>query len=378
MRDQRLTKLAEILLDHSVKIQPHETLMIDVYGDGSELAKELVKEAYKRDAFPFVNLIDEELQRLLIEGSSEEREALKQKLDLATIHEMKASIRIYGSRNDLELSKIDPQKRLLNQKARKPYMDHLINNVKWSLLNYPNAKMAQKAGMSLEEFEDMFFKVCTLDYSKMDRAMDNLKELLDKTDHVHIKGPGTDLEFSIKGQGSIKCAGEVNIPDGEIYTAPVRESVNGTISFNTSSTYQGTSFSNIVFEFKNGKIIEARSNDEKKLKEILDTDEGARFIGEFAIGVNPYILNPINDTLFDEKIAGSFHFTPGQAYKDESYNGNDSKIHWDIVNIQRPEYGGGEIWFDGVLIRKDGLFVIDSLLPLNPEHLVDEKDTVTV
>ena len=229
--------------------------------------------------------------------------------------------------------------------------------------------MAQMAKMNLDEFEEYFFNVCNLDYAKMSKAMDNLKELMNRTDKVHIIGEGTDLKFSIKGIPAEKYMGTFNIPDGEVASAPVRDSVNGYITYNTETTYNGITFNNIRFEFENGKIVNATSNNTKELNKILDTDEGARYIGEFAFGLNPYVERPIGDTLFDEKIKGSFHFTPGTALE-ESDNGNRSSIHWDIVNIQRPDYGGGEIYFDDILIRKDGKFVLKELENLNPENLI--------
>jgi aminopeptidase protein len=247
-------------------------------------------------------------------------------------------------------------------------LDERVDNTKWVVLRYPNNSMAQLANTSLEAFEDFYFNVCTLDYSKMDKAMDNLVELMNKTDKVRVTGKNTDLTFSIKGIPAIKCAGGCNIPDGEVYTAPVRESMNGIISYNTPSEERGFTFENIVFEIKDGKIIKATANDTDRINQLLDTDDAARYFGEFALGVNPYILEPMKDTLFDEKITGSFHLTPGCCYE-EAPNGNKSAIHWDLVMIQRPEYGGGEIYFDDVLIRKDGMFVIDELKPLNPENL---------
>ena len=228
--------------------------------------------------------------------------------------------------------------------------------------------MAQLAGSSLEKFEDFYFDVCTMDYKKMSKAMDPLVDLMNRTDKVRIEGPGTDLTFSIKGIGAVKCDGRMNIPDGEVYTAPVRESMNGVISYNTPSEEQGFTYENIVFEVKDGKIVKATSNDDKKINDLLDVDEGARYFGEFALGVNPYILDPMKDTLFDEKICGSFHLTPGMCYEDAP-NGNTSANHWDLVMIQRPEYGGGRIWFDDVLIREDGIFVLPELEGLNPENL---------
>ncbi|MBP5308739.1 MAG: aminopeptidase, partial [Clostridia bacterium] len=244
-----------------------------------------------------------------------------------------------------------------------------VKKTKWVVLRYPTPSMAQLSGMSTEAFEDFYFDVCTLDYSKMDRAMDALKDLLDKTDKVRLIAKDTDLSFSIKGIGSEKCSGQKNIPDGEVYSAPVKNSVNGVITYNAPSVYKGTKFENIRLEFKNGKIVKATGNNTVKLNEILDTDEGARYVGEFAIGVNPYVTKPMGDILFDEKIRGSIHFTPGCCY-DDCYNGNISSVHWDLVLIMTPEYGGGEIWFDDVLIRKDGVFVPDELKPLNPENLI--------
>jgi aminopeptidase len=202
----------------------------------------------------------------------------------------------------------------------------------------------------------------------MSTAMDALVTRLEKTRDIHIIGKGTDLRFSIGEIPVIKCAGANNIPDGEVFTAPVRDSVNGVISYNCPAVYQGFTYDNIVLRFENGKIVEATANDTEKINQVFDTDEGARYVGEFAIGVNPYILKPMKDTLFDEKIMGSFHFTPGRAYED-AFNGNTSSIHWDLVCIQTSEYGGGEMYFDGELVRKDGRFVVQDLEVLNPENL---------
>jgi len=236
------------------------------------------------------------------------------------------------------------------------------------VLRWPTPSMAQSAGMSTEAFEDFYFEVCTMNYRKMANAMVPLEKRMKSADRVDLKGPGTELTFSIKGIGAKMCKGDRNIPDGEVFSCPVKNSVNGRIQFNTPTIYSGTKFEKIGLEFKDGKIINASANNLKRLNEILDTDEGARYIGEFSLGFNPYIQNPMCDILFDEKIAGSLHFTPGQAYE-ECDNGNRSAVHWDMVLIQRPEWGGGEVWFDGELIRKDGLFVPQDLRALNPSKL---------
>jgi len=254
-------------------------------------------------------------------------------------------------------------------KKMRPVTDWRVKKTKWVVLRWPSPSMAQLAGMSTEAFEDFYFDVCTLDYRKLAPGMKALKALMDKTDRVEIKGPGTDLRFSIKGIGAVICGGDRNIPDGEVFSCPVKDSVQGHVLFNAPTIYQGTGFDNIRLEFKDGKIVKATGNNTEKLNKILDSDPGARYIGEFSLGFNPYVLHPMRDILFDEKIAGSFHFTPGQAYEDAD-NGNRSQVHWDMVNIQRPDYGGGEVWFDGKLIRRDGEFVPANLRSLNRGRFV--------
>ena len=317
---------------------------------------------------PFTEIRDSEITREVLMGCRREQAEFINECQLAQMKGMQAYIAIRAGNNSAELSDVPSENLNMYSRITTPTLDYRVNHTKWVILRYPNPSMAQLAGQSLDAFEDFYFDVCTLDYAKMNRAMDALAALMEKTDNVKIKGPGTDLSFSIKGIPAVKCAGECNIPDGEVYTAPVRESMNGIISYNTPSEEQGFTYENIVFEIKNGKIVDAKANNNERINQLLDTDEGARYFGEFAIGVNPYVLEPMKDTLFDEKIAGSFHLTPGAAYED-AFNGNKSAVHWDLVMIQRPEYGGGEIYFDDVLIRKDGLFVIPELECLNPENL---------
>jgi aminopeptidase len=370
MRDPRIDTLAQNLIRYSCRLQKGENVLIENFGLEKELVKALVKEAYAVGAYPFVHIQDHEINRQILMKAETEQLDMMARYEVMRMKEMDAYIGIRGGYNTSELSDVPADK----MKAFAQHVNHPLHSkvrvphTKWVVLRYPTSSMAQLASMSTEGFEDFYFNVCNLDYSKMSKAMDALVSLMDRTDKVQIKGPDTDLTFSIKGIMSIKCAGEFNIPDGEVYTAPVKNSVNGVLSYNAPSPYQGFSFEKVTFEFKDGKIIKATANDTERINTILDSDEGARYIGEFAIGVNPYILYPMQDILFDEKIAGSFHFTPGQCY-DEASNGNDSSVHWDLVCIQRPEYGGGEIYFDDVLIRKDGLFVLDELKDLNPEAL---------
>ena len=368
--DPRIKKLSEVLVDYSCRVQPGERVFIHYEGNETKaLAKQLIKDVYARGAYPYFEIRDTEVNREFIMGASEEQLKFLAECQMQHMKGMDAYIGVRSALNTSELSDVPSEKMNLYNRILDPVVDERVKNTKWVVLRYPNASMAQLANSSLEAFEDFYFKVCNLDYSKMSKAMDALVSYMERTDKVHIVGPGTDLTFSIKGIPAVKCAGECNIPDGEVYTAPVRDSINGKISYNTPSEEEGFTYENIVFEIENGKIVKATANDNKKINELLDTDEGARYFGEFAIGVNPYILKPMKDTLFDEKIAGSFHLTPGQSY-DDAPNGNNSAVHWDLVMIQRPEYGGGEIYFDDVLIRKDGRFVVPELEGLNPENLV--------
>lgn len=368
--DPRLEKLAENLVSYSCKIKKGENVMIDCTGSsGIPLVRALIKKIYKAGGLPYVELRDSSITReLLKESTTRQLESLS-RYELVRLKEMDAFIKILAGDNASELSDITPKKMNSFMKYySKPVNEERVDNTKWVNIRYPNNSMAQLANTSLEAFEDFYFDVCNLDYSKMSKAMDRLVVLMSKTDKVRIIGKDTDLSFSIKGIPVIKCDGEFNIPDGEVFTAPVKESVNGRLTYNCPAVYQGITFENISLDFENGKIVRAESNHTERINDIFDTDRGARYVGEFSLGVNPYITSPIKDTLFDEKIRGSFHFTPGKCYKEAS-NGNDSAIHWDLVCIQTPEYGGGEIHFDDVLIRKDGRFVIDELECLNPENL---------
>ena len=368
--DARVQQLANKLISYSTELKAGENILIEVTGQNIPLVNQLIKEAYQVGANPFVAINDPQITRQLLLNANEQQMEQIGEWELARMKMMDAYIGIRGGNNINELADVptDKMKLYMEKLMHKVHGQERVPNTKWCVMRYPNESMAQLANMSTEAFADFYFQVCNLDYRKMSLAMDPLVALMNETDQVHITGVGTDLRFSIRGIPAIKCDGKLNIPDGEVFTAPIKDSVNGYITYNAPAVYQGYAYENIRLEFKDGKIVEATANNTEKINQIFDTDEGARYIGEFAIGVNPYIFVPMKDTLFDEKIAGSFHFTPGKCY-DEASNGNQSAIHWDLVCIQNPEYGGGEMYFDGKLIRKDGLFVIDQLKGLNPDQL---------
>ncbi|WP_100405139.1 aminopeptidase [Bacillus solitudinis] len=371
MKDPRILTLAKNLVQYSVNLQPDENILIENFGLQRELVTAIVEKVYESGGNPFVLIKDHRVERALLLGANKEQLTTQAKIEASLMAQMNAYIGLRAGDNISELADVPSEQMALHGKTIGKIVHHDIRvpQTKWVVLRYPTSSMAQLANKSTDAFEDFYFNVCNLDYQKMSEAMEPLVELMNKTDKVHLKGLNTDITFSIKDIPAIKCAGEHNIPDGEVFTAPIRDSVNGTITYNTPSPYQGFTFKEVSLTFKNGKIVESSANDSVRLENILNTDEGARFIGEFAIGVNPYIKHPMKDILFDEKIDGSFHFTPGQCYEETS-NGNQSSVHWDLVMIQRPDYGGGEIYFDDQLIRKDGKFVLPELEALNPENLL--------
>jgi aminopeptidase len=364
MQDARFDKLAGLLVEYSTSLKRDEKVLIESFDTPEEMTIALIRATRRAKAIPFVQIHRAQVSRELAMEASDKQLEIAASHELARMKKMDAYIAIRGSNNISELADVPIDKMKLVAKKMRPLQDLRVQKTKWVVLRWPTPAMAQLANMSTEAFEDFFFKVCTLDYRKLVPGMKALKTLMEKTDQVQIKGPGTDLRFSIKGIPAIICGGDRNIPDGEVFSCPVKDSVQGHVTFNAPTVYQSTAFDNIRLDFRDGKIVEATSNNPKKLNAVLDSDAGARYIGEFSLGCNPYIMHPMRDILFDEKIAGSFHFTPGQAYQ-EADNGNRSQVHWDMVSIQRPDYGGGEIYFDSDLVRRDGEFLPKQLRSLN-------------
>jgi aminopeptidase len=364
MQDARFDKLASLLVDYSTALKRNEKVLIEAFDAPDEMTIALIRAARKAKAIPFVQLQRARVTRELALEIDWRALDLTAAHELARMKKMDAYIAIRASDNISELADVPIDRMKLVAKKLRPLQDQRVQKTKWVVLRWPSPAMAQLAGMSTEAFENFFFKVCTLDYRKLQPGMKALKTLMEKTDKVQVKGPGTDLRFSIKGIAAIICGGDRNIPDGEVFSCPVKDSVQGHVTFNAPSIYQSTAFDNVRLDFRDGKIVEATSNQTKKLNAVLDSDAGARYIGEFSLGCNPYIMHPMRDILFDEKIAGSFHFTPGQAYQ-EADNGNRSQVHWDMVSIQRKDYGGGEIYFDGKLVRQNGEFLPQPLRSLN-------------
>ncbi|MBI5155401.1 aminopeptidase [Candidatus Poribacteria bacterium] len=370
--EPRDRELARLIISHSVKAKGGDLVYIQCIGtDTLGLGHALVEETTRAGAAPYLQYTDQEMVRSYVMAANEA--SMKRLAEFETVQMKNATcyIGVRGTPNifehaDIPRAQMDMYRTIIYKPV---HLDIRVNETRWCVLRYPNASMAQLAQQSRPAFADFYYRVCLVDYAHMAEAVKPLKALMERTDKVHIKGQGTDLQFSIKGIPAIPCSGSHNIPDGECFTAPVRESINGVVQFNTPTVEDGVPYENIRLRFEKGRVVEAsgaNAAQTKRLNEVFDQDGGARYVGEFALGFNPGVMEPMRDILFDEKICGSFHMAMGQCYED-AQNGNNSAIHWDLVCIQRPDSGGGEIWFDGKLIRKDGVFVVDELQGLNPD-----------
>jgi len=371
MQDLRIKELAKLVINYSCSLKPDEKVLIESIGAPNSIVVALIREAKSVGAVPLVILKDD---NVILELSSIYREQdfnLMADCELYILKKVDAFIGIRAFQNICEYSSLPSSQlnKALEHFVGPVHLKYKIENTRYVFFRWPTPSMAQNAGMSTAAFENLFFECCLVDYAKMDKAMNPLINFLRKTDMVRIAGPGdTDISFSIKNMHQFKHSGRRNIPDGEIMTAPIRESINGRIGYNLPSTYYGTTFYDIQLDFKKGKVINARCNDNEKINKILEQDKGARYIGEFAFGINPHLSKPVNDILFDEKIFGSVHLAQGNSYK-ECDNGNRSAIHWDLILRQTPDVGGGEIYFDDMLVRENGLFIPEELQGLNPDNL---------
>lgn len=372
-KDERLKKYAENIVKNSVELKKGERVFIEGFSDSvKDLFNEIIVATTKAGAVPFWYFNDNAFIKSFVDNASEKQMEAFGKMHAEVMAKCDAYIAVRGYDDMFMMADIKPRQMQMYQKLfyTPVHFDIRVPKTRWVVMRYPNNTMAALSRMSTTAFEDFYFNACLLDYKKMGKAMLPLKKLMDKTDKVRLVAPGTDLSFSLKGLKAVICDGDRNLPDGEVYSAPVKNSINGVIQFNTDTVYEGEYFSNIRLEFKDGKIVKGTSTaNNDKFQRLLNHDAGSRYMGEFAIGVNPYVTKPMLDILFDEKIAGSIHMAIGNSYDDETFNGNRSDIHWDLVLIQTPEWGGGEIWFDDRLIRKDGRFVLKELEGLNPEKL---------
>jgi aminopeptidase len=368
VKDPRITEWAEVLVNYSTKVKKGDVVLISA---GGIEALPLVKELYRLCLLKGAKFVEyefavPEINRQFFNLAKSEQLNFFPQHKLDFMKQVTVYIAIGAADNSMVMAQVNQANMIAYSKLTRPIVDQRVKHTRWVVTRYPTHGGAQEARMSLEEYEDYVLSSCCIDWNIESKKQEKLKKLMDKADNIRIKASDTDLSFSIKGLTGIKCDGRFNIPDGEVFTAPVKNSVEGHITYNCPSIYQGKEFNGVRFEFAAGKIVKAEAGAmTADLNKILDTDEGSRYIGEFAIGVNPGIRRPMRNILFDEKIFGSIHFTPGQCY-DECDNGNRSAVHWDLVKLLD---GDGEIWFDDLLIQKNGCFVHKDLLQLNPVEL---------
>jgi len=376
MEFDRLDLLAERMANYSLKLEKGERCLIAAGHSAMPLAKAFAEECLKVGAVPIVYFMDEELTRLFLASLPQNddeilKEAIATYVDpINLMMDGVESVAVIRSKDTDTPYQGATGKTLLAYQQKFGQLFHrFTNEKKWVVLDWPTEHQARKANMPYAEFYKFVMDISLVDYAAMYQAALPAKAVLDAADRVHIKGPGTDLRFSKKGINTIIGAAANSYPDGELYTAPVKDSVEGYVTFTVPSIYMGQTFEGIRLEFSRGEIIKAtcQGGDANVLNAIFQTDEGASYIGEFALGINPDVTRPMNDIHYDEKIAGSFHLTPGNCYND-AYNGNRSSIHWDQVCMQDPAHGGGEIWLDGELLRKNGIFVMEEFKALNPRQ----------
>ncbi len=351
--DQRIKKLAGILVNYSIKVKKGSRIGLTGGIKASPLLLACYELILKKGAFPVTQVGIPGTSYLYYKNATKEQLTTFPKIAWYEAKNLDGHISIGGPTNTKELTNVDPEKVGLRRKIVKKVSDFIHDQDNWVICEYPTPALAQDAEMSVQEFEDFFFKAVLRDWKKEKKKQQKLKRLLNKTKQVRIVAPGTDLNFSILGKKAKECCGERNMPDGEVFTEPVKNSVNGKIAYSFPAIYGGREVDGIKLEFKKGKVVKAEaSKNGKFLKQIITTDPGAKYVGEFGIGLNYGITKFIKEILFDEKIGGTIHLALGKAYP-ETGGENDSAIHWDMICDLRKK---GKLYFDDKIVQEKGKF----------------------
>ncbi|MCL4873421.1 aminopeptidase [bacterium] len=356
MPDPRVKRLASILVNHSLGVKKNDTVLIS---SSTELAKPLVLEVFrevlKAGGHPTTSIGFEETSNIFFDTATKEQVAFFPKTKLFEAKNIDCFVNIRASANKKALSNVDARTVGERSKVLRPISEEIVNRKRWILCNFPTNGLAQEADMSLEEYEDFVYSATNIDWNKVRQKEMKLKAALDRAKEVRIVGKDTDLKIGIAGRKSIPCYGERNMPDGEVFLSPQEDSAEGYIYYEMPAIYQGREVTGIRLRFKGGKVVEASADkNEDFLIAMLDTDKGARFLGELGVGVNYGIQKFTKDILFDEKIGGTVHLAVGRSYE-EAGGKNISAIHWDMIKDLRK---GGAIYLDGKAIQKNGKFLI--------------------
>ena len=353
MVDPRVAKAADILVNHSARVKKGDYVQIISEPAAQDLVLEVYRLVLKNGAYPVTKLSLPGQSYIYYKNASDEQLRNFPQIAFHEIKNTDAVIYIGAPSNTKELTAIDPKKISLRQAITKRFSDYRVEKTRWVLFEYPTDSLAQDAEMSLEDFKDFAYGAVNIDWKKESKKQDKIKAIVDKGKEVHILGKETDLRFSIAGKKAVKCDGKHNMPDGEVFTEPVKHSVNGHIFYEFPAVHGGREVCGVRLVFKNGKVVKATAEKNQDfLIKMLDTDAGSRYLGEFGIGVNYRIDRFIKNILFDEKIGGTIHLALGRAYS-ETGGENDSAIHWDMIKDLRK---GGEVYIDGKLLEKNGKF----------------------
>lgn len=353
MPDNRTKRLAKILLDYSLRLKESEKLLINTSSEGLSLAEEIYRRALLKKAFPYLNLKSDNLTFFTFKKSTLRQLKRKPEINLFLARWADKFVNIITEKNPFELANINPQRIVLVNRKFKPVKDIILKK-RWVTTFFPSSALAQNARMSLEELEDFYFKACLQDWQKIKNKLKKLKRILDNAREIKIVGKKTDLILGFKGRRFKIASGEYNMPDGEVFGAPLKRSVEGKIFFDFPSLREGKEVSGVFLEFKKGKVNSFKASKGKKfLAKVLKTDKGARFVGELGIGTNYKIKGYMRNTLFDEKIGGTIHLALGNSYPEKEGGGkNRSAIHWDLIKDMRKK--GSKIFANQKLILKDG------------------------
>lgn len=348
--DIRTRNLAKLAVNYSIFVKPGEKVIISGGSEAIPFLVELYKEIILKGAHPIVKIDLPGVSDFFYKYASKEQIERFPKEFMETVKKADKYIGVVSDRNTKELTNSNSKKLTSRQKIMHPISTYICNEkskIRRCTIAYPVVAQAQEAEMSLTDYENFVYGACLQDWNKIGKQLDKIKKVFEKGKKVHLIGEGVDLKFSINKKNAISDKGEENMPGGEVFMAPVRESLNGWIKFDYPAVKSGKEVTDIKLKFKNGKVIEFQaSKNEDFLKEMLVTDENASYVGEFGIGCNPKIKKFTKELLFDEKIGGTIHLALGQAYK-ENGGGNDSTIHWDIVK----DMSKAKIILDGKIVQ---------------------------
>ena len=367
MRDNRAEALAQILVRYSTKVQKGDVCVISSTTTAEPLVQLVYEEVLRAGGLPVVQLVPEGAAAAFYDLASDEQLDWIPPTAKWAAEESDVRISIMADQNPRELSQVDPKRQGRTQKARRPLLETTMKRAasgdhRWALTLFPTHAYASEAGMSLSQYEDFFYAACLTDdpepvtaWARQSDMVNRLAEWIQGKEEVHITAPGTDIKLGVAGRTFIPCTGEHNMPDGEFFTGPVEDAVDGEVSFSFPASYGGREVAGVRFRFQDGKVVDASADrGEDFLVEMLDTDDGARRLGELGIGTNYGIATGTKEILLDEKIGGTVHMAIGASYP-ESGGVNESAVHWDMVCDLRQ---GGAITVDGVELQRDGKFVV--------------------